>query len=137
MRKAAGASSVAAAASSNAPLEREDVALEPGQEVKPGAEPGIRQLRQVGVEVDHARHQHERPEIDLGWRVPDDGRPQVRRADPGDPPAGIDIHDSIPVERRGTGVGRGQDSAAQGKRRPVGQRRVVDGARDRAHGRRS
>ena len=37
-----------------AALEREDVALEPGQQVQPGAEAGVRELRQVGVEVDHA-----------------------------------------------------------------------------------
>ena len=45
-------------------LQREDVAVEPGQEIEAGPEARVRQLRQVGVEVDHAGQEHERPEVD-------------------------------------------------------------------------
>ena len=45
-------------------LEREDVALEPGQQVEPGADARVRELRQVDVEVDHPGQEEQRPEVD-------------------------------------------------------------------------
>ena len=46
------------------PLQREDVALEPGQQVEPGADAGVGQLRQVRVQVHQPGHQHPWPEVD-------------------------------------------------------------------------
>ena len=45
-------------------LEREDVALEPRQQVQSGAEAGVRDLGQMGVQVDHARQEHPGSKID-------------------------------------------------------------------------
>ncbi len=45
------------------PLEREDVRLEPGQQVEPGPETGVRELRQVGMQVDESRQRDERPMV--------------------------------------------------------------------------
>ena len=50
------------------PLQREDVALEPGQQVEAGAETGVRELRQVGVEVDHPGQDDPRPDVGGGRR---------------------------------------------------------------------
>ena len=47
-----------------AALEREDVAVEPGQQVEPGAEPGVRELRQVRVQVDHPGHDDPGTEVE-------------------------------------------------------------------------
>ena len=47
-----------------ATLEREDVALEPGQQVEPAPEAGIRQLREVRMEVDHAGQDDQRPNVE-------------------------------------------------------------------------
>ena len=52
------------------PLEREDVALEPGQQVEPRAAPDIGQLRQMGVQVDHSGHHDPRPDVDRLRSVP-------------------------------------------------------------------
>jgi hypothetical protein len=94
-------------------LDREDVALEPGQEVEAGAEPGVRQLRQVGVEVDHARQEDERPQID---RLRVGGR--VRLADRRDSPRRIDLDDAVP-DVAGPAVGdRRHDGGAQREWRP-------------------
>src|SRR5439155_27248499 len=45
-------------------LEREDVALEPGEQVEAGTQAGVRQLWQVEVEVDHAGHDNPRSQVD-------------------------------------------------------------------------
>ena len=45
-------------------LQREDVALQPVQQVQAGADAGIRQLRQVGVQVDQAGQHDPRPQVD-------------------------------------------------------------------------
>ena len=47
-----------------AAFEGKNVALEPGQEVEPGAQPGVRELRQVRVEVDQPGQDDEWPKID-------------------------------------------------------------------------
>ena len=44
-------------------LEREDVSVEPGEQVEPAAQPRVRQLRQVRVQVDQAGHEHQRPNV--------------------------------------------------------------------------
>ena len=67
-RKAAGASALGRRLV-EAALEREDVALEPGQQVEPGAEAGVRELRQVGVEVDQPGQHDQRAEVDHGGAV--------------------------------------------------------------------
>jgi hypothetical protein len=54
------------------PLQREDVPLQPCQQVEAGPDARVRQLRQVDVEVDHARQQDERAEVD--GRTPSGGR---------------------------------------------------------------
>ena len=45
-------------------LERKDVALQPREQVQPGAQTGIGPLRQMGVQVDQAGHDQQRPDID-------------------------------------------------------------------------
>ncbi len=51
-----------------ATLEREDVALEPGQQIEPAPQPRVRQLREVRVEVDHPGHHNQGPDVDdVGW----------------------------------------------------------------------
>ena len=50
-------------------LQREDVAAQPGEQVQAGAEPGVGELRQVRVQVDHAGQQDERPEVDRRRRA--------------------------------------------------------------------
>ncbi len=46
------------------PLQREDVALQPGQQVQPGAKPGIRELWQVRMQVDQPGQNRPRAEVD-------------------------------------------------------------------------
>ena len=61
-----------------ATLEREDVSLEPGQQVQTGAEPGIGELGQMRVEIDHPRHDDPRTQVDgvleIGGHARDVGR---------------------------------------------------------------
>ncbi len=45
-------------------LEREDVALQPAQQIQPGATAGVGQLGQVRVQVDQPGQQQPRPQID-------------------------------------------------------------------------
>jgi hypothetical protein len=47
-----------------ATLQRKDVSVQPAEEVQPEPEPGVRELRQVRVQVDHARQQDEGPQVD-------------------------------------------------------------------------
>ena len=87
-----------------AALQREDVPLEPGEEVHAGAEPGVGQLRQVRVEVDHAGHEDPRPQVDdLGGRgVLVGGLPVGVRPGERDPPGGIDLDEPVRFEARAT-----------------------------------
>ena len=101
-------------------LEREDVAPEPGQEVEAGAHARVRQLRQVDVEVDHARQEHERPEVDdRAGRVPDGGVAPGRH---GGDPAGR-VHVDPPVRRVSCAARpeRRQDAGPEHERRAVGE----------------
>ena len=73
-------------------LEREDVALEPGQQVEPGPDAGVRELRQVDVEVDHPGQHDERPKVETA-RCASASGPRARRGRRrpglhGDDPAG-------------------------------------------------
>ena len=91
-------------------LQREDVALEPRQQVHPGAEPRVRELRQMGVEVDHARQQHPRPQVD---RARSRVGPIRRRPGVDDPPACIDLHERIGFVTHATVPERCQQTTAQ------------------------
>ena len=50
-------------------LEREDVPLEPRQQVESRPQTGVRELGQVRMEVDHAREQDPRPQVDGPGRL--------------------------------------------------------------------
>ena len=62
-RQASGASR-SASASSKPRSSGKMYRAQPGQQVEPGAEAGIRDLRQVGMEVDHPGHDHPRAEVE-------------------------------------------------------------------------
>ena len=101
-------------------FQREDVALQPGQQVQAGAQPRVRQLRQVGMEVDHPWEQHQAGECQ--------GRGSLRRtirrgAGEGDPP--IRVHDQEPVglvPRPSVGK-RCQQPGTEGEGRSLGEDR--------------
>ena len=99
-------------------LEREDVALEPRQQVEPGAQAGVRELGQVGVEVDHAGEQDPWPQVDgRGCLL----RASTRGSGEGDPTGAV--HDQQPVGLVGRSAvveGR-QQAAAERERRAQGQ----------------
>ena len=103
-RHAAGASR-SAAADVEAALEREDVALQPGQQVEAGTQPGVRELRQVGVEIDHARQEDPWPQVDRrrGVLGPVGGRPGE-----GDPAGALDDEQPVGLVRRPAVVERRQ-----------------------------
>ena len=100
------------------PLEREDVALEPGQEVEAGTDAGIGELGQVRMQVDHARHDHPWPKVD-------DRRGFTERldvgAEGGDPARRVDLEHGVRLVPRPAVVERGQDPGADRERRVDGQ----------------
>ena len=102
-----------------AALQREDVALQPRQQVQSRTESGVGQLGQVGVEVDHPGQEHEWPQVDLaggrrrGRGAAGRARPaaDAPRPHPGDPPLAVDLDDPVAMEDDGARVSRGQDPA--------------------------
>ena len=108
-------------------LEREDVALEPGQEVEPGPNAGVGQLRQVDVEVDHAGQEHERSEIHDRSGVADSpgaaGCRRWPRPDRGDPPGGIDVDRAVGLVAKATVRKRREHPRPEAERRSLGERR--------------
>ena len=98
-------------------LQREDVALEPGQQVEPRPEPGVRQLGQVRVQVDHARQHDQRPQVDHRHVR----GPIGRVADPRDLPRGIDLDQAVRVIGAAARRERRQDPGPQREWRPVGE----------------
>ena len=117
-RNASGARR-SAAASSNAALEREDVALEPVEQVEPGAQAGVRELRQVDMEVDQPGQQDQRPEVDrrvLGVR-----RLAATARRRRDPPGRVHLDPAVGLVARPAGGERRQDARTEDERRPVGK----------------
>ena len=117
-------------------LEWERVSLEPGQQVQPRAEPRVRQLWDVRMEVDQTRHDQPRPNV-----VDGDVRRGVRalrrcvrhglaflgaRSDAGDPTSRIDVDRAVGEVSCSAGRKRGQDPRAQPERRGERQRRHRD-----------
>ena len=107
-----------------AALEREDVSLEPGEEVHPRPEPGVRELRQVGVQVDHAGQDDPRTEVDRGgkrvrWRPV--CRTGIRQA-----PVRADDQQAVVLVARPAVIERRQQARAHA------QTEVHPGARDRS-----
>ena len=78
-------------------LQREDVALQPGQQVHAGAQAGGRDLRDVDVRVDQARHDHQRAQVDRGLRGP--GR-IGGGADRADAAGLVDLDDAVGLPQR-------------------------------------
>ena len=117
-----------------AALEREDVALEPGQQVEPGAEAGVRDLGQMGVQVDHARQ--ERPTG--GGRAPRRGasaRPSAAAGE-SDATARVDDQQAVGLVARAARVERRQEPGADANGASRGQvhRAKAAGRRSAADG---
>ena len=99
------------------PLGREGQPVEPGQQVEREADPGVRHLRQVGVEVDHAGQDDPRPKVDRGdqhvpWR-------RGRRSDPGDPAGGVDVDERVRFVAHATRRQRRQQPRPKRERRSL------------------
>ena len=74
------------------PLQGEDVALQPGQEIHAGAQAGGRDLWDVDMGVDEPRHDHQGAQIDRGLRHPGRIGGSENRADAaGD----VDLDDAV------------------------------------------
>ncbi len=99
-------------------LEREDVPLEPRQQVEPGAETGVRELGQVGVEVDHAWEQDPWPQVDGCGHLP---RASTGGSGEGDPTRAVNDQEPVGLVRRATVVEGRQQAAAERERRAQGQ----------------
>ena len=98
-------------------FEREDVSVEPGQEVEAAAETGVRQLRQVGVEVDEAGEDDHRPQV----HHPGGRRISAPGLDAGDAPAGVDLDESVVLVEHAAVPQRREQTRAQGERAVVGR----------------
>ena len=99
-------------------LGRERQAVEPGQQVEREAEPGVGDLRQVRVQVDHPGHQDPRSDVERGRRL---GPTCRRRTGIGEPAGLVDEQQAV---RLVPGPARGQGSqqpAAQRERRSIGK----------------
>ena len=105
-----------------AALEREDVALEPGQQVQPGAEAGVGELRQVGVQVDQPGQQHPRPEVEGGVGL---GGPVGGGPGEGQAPGGVDDQQAVGLVARAARR-RGASAGARGSR-TAGSREATSG----------
>ena len=101
-----------------AALERKDVPIQPGQEVETGTQPGIRELRQVGMEIDHPRQHDPRPKIGGGGRI---GRSLGSRPGEGQAPGRVDQQQAIGFMTGSTGRQRRQQPRAQRERGSSGQ----------------
>ncbi len=97
-----------------AAFEREDVPLEPGEQVQAGTETGVRQLGQVRMQIDHPREQDPRSEVEGRGRVlgPLPGRPREH-----DPTGTVHDHQPVRLVARAAIVERGQDPSADRERR--------------------
>jgi hypothetical protein len=100
-----------------AALEREDVSLEPGKEIHPRPKPRVRELRQVSMEVDHARQDHPRTEIDgpgKSFR-----RRPVGRSGIGQAPVCIDDQQAVALVAGPAVIERRQQARPHRKRRSI------------------
>ena len=110
-----------------AALEREDVSLEPGEELHSRPEPGVRQLREVGVQVDHAGQDDPRTDVDRGgkrvpWRAR--SRTGIRQ-----PAVRSDDQQAIVLMARPTVIERRQQACAHPKRRAIRELATDHGGR--------
>jgi hypothetical protein len=107
------------------PLGRERQPVEPGQQVEGEAKAGVRQLRQVGVEVDHPGQEDPRPEVE---RAPECLRHRGRRGRNGpcerDPTVGVDDDGGVGLVERPAAGQRRQHPTAERERSPVRERRA-------------
>ena len=93
-------------------FERKDVPVEPRQEVEAAAETGVRQLRQVRVEVDEARQDDHGPQVhDPGWR-----RIRAPGFDTGDAAGRVDLDQSVVFVEHAAVRQRREQTCAQGER---------------------
>ena len=101
-------------------LHGEDVALEPGQQVQAGAEARVRELGQVGMEVDHAGQHEHRAQVDernvrpAGRRGLD--RPRTRGTDRDDAAIGPDLDHAVRLVARAAGAEGRQDAGSKDER---------------------
>ena len=101
-------------------FQREDVALQPGQQVQAGSQPGVRQLWQVGVEVDQPGEQHPAGERQRRRGL---DRTIRRGAGEGDPPVRVDDQEPVRLVA-GPAVGeRCQQPGTEGEGRSLGEDR--------------
>ena len=121
-RNAAGASSLRRRHVEFA-LEREDVALEPRQQLRASAQPGVGQLRQVSVEIDQPGHDEPRPQVDhvIGVVL------RVERLDAGYQAVLGDLDKPVGQEARLPRVERRQHARPDPERRRNGQWRTHRG----------
>ena len=97
-------------------LQGEDVPLEPGQEVEARSDAGIRQLREVRVKVDEARHDD--PWTDVESRT---GMRLVPGPDGREAAASRDLDPRIGLVAKAAGTQRGEESGAEGEGRRGGE----------------
>ena len=97
------------------PLGRKGQPIEPRQQVEREPDPGVRELRQVGVRVDHPRQQDPGPEVEGGDA--DVARRGRRRSDGGDPTRGVDVDERVGFVQEPAGRERGQQSRPKRERR--------------------
>ena len=82
-------------------LQRKHVALEPAQQVEATTETGIRELRQMGVQVDEPGQEQPRPEVHDGiGEARGRGGPGSQAFHGSDPAAGIDDEHAVGQEPR-------------------------------------
>jgi hypothetical protein len=107
-------------------LKREHVAIEPGQQVQPGTEPGVGNLGQMRVEVDEPRQDDPRAQIDGGG-----GRLRsLTRGTHESQAAGlVDQEQAVRLMARAAGRERCEEPGAQRERGSSGQRLGGHGAR--------
>ena len=97
------------------PLQGEDVALEPRQQVHAGPQARRRDLRDVDVRVDEPGHDDERAEVEgLLHRIA-----RLRRADGPDDAAFVDLEQAIRLPARAPCHERRQETRAQAEGRVV------------------
>ena len=84
-------------------------------------DPGVGELRKVGVEIDHPRHEHPRPQVDggFGFGGPVPGGPRV-----GQPAIGVDDDQTVRIVSHATRRKRRQQPRPDRERRSIGKLRA-------------
>ena len=113
--KMAGASRSATAGSDHDRSVGKVSRSQPREQVEREPDPGVGELRQVRVRVDHPRQQDPGPEVEGGDA--DVARRGRRRSDGGDPTRGVDVDERVGFVQEPAGRERGQQSRPKRERR--------------------